>query len=94
VGRQKYAWPVIAATFALAVTCPVATAGAATEGTAHVQAKLVGVWHKKMTKAEWDRVGAIRDVGIYTIVIKRSGKVIVYLPGTYRPLVQPLQSRF
>lgn len=38
-----------------------------------------------MTKAEWDRVGVSRDIGVFTIVVKRTGNVIVYLPGTYRP---------
>jgi hypothetical protein len=61
------------------------TGSAATIRTASVRAKLVGVWHKNMTKAEWDRVGVARAVGVYTIVIKRTGGVIVYLPGTYRP---------
>jgi hypothetical protein len=32
----------------------------------------------------WDRVGVSRPVGVFTIVIKRTGGVIVYLPGTYR----------
>ena len=85
MGARKYAHRAIAAAFALLVAGPVGIGGAATTQTAHVQAKLVGVWHKNMTKAEWDRVGVSRNVGVFTIVIKRTGNVIVYLPGTYRP---------
>ena len=60
------------------------TEAATTTRTAGVPAKLVGVWHKNMTQAEWDRVGVSRALGVYTIVIKKTGQVIVYLPGTYR----------
>ena len=84
MGGQKYAHRAIVAAFALLVASPVAIGGAATQ-TAQVQAKLVGVWHKNMTKAEWDRVGVSRNVGVFTIVIKRTGNVIVYLPGAYHP---------
>lgn len=79
-GRRCTQWA-MAAAFALAVACPVATGGAATTRTAGVPAKLVGVWHKKLTQAEWDRVGASPPVGVYTVVIKKTGDVIVYLPG-------------
>jgi hypothetical protein len=85
VSRRKFAGRGIAAAFALAAASPAAAGGAATTGTASVPGKLAGTWHKNMTKAEWDRVGVARDVGVYTIVIKRTGGVIVYLPGSYRP---------
>jgi hypothetical protein len=73
------------AAFALAMAWPVGTADAATTPTAQVPAKLLGVWHKNMTKAEWDRVGVSRAVGVYTFVIKKTGAIIIYLPGEYRP---------
>jgi hypothetical protein len=73
----------MAAAFVLVVAWPVATGGAATRA-AVVPAKLLGVWHKKMTQAEWDRVGVYRAVGVYTAVIKKTGNVIIYLPGGYR----------
>jgi hypothetical protein len=72
------------AAFALAVASPLATAGAATTRTGIVPAKLLGVWHKTMTKAEWDRAGVYRQAGVYTFVIKKPGTVTVYLPGDYR----------
>src|SRR5262245_42925377 len=70
---------------AIASICQVATEAAAATRAADVPAKLVGVWHKNMTQAEWDRIGVSRSVGVYTIVIRKSGDVIVYKPGAYRP---------
>jgi hypothetical protein len=84
LGRRIYTHRAIAAAFALLVAGPVAIGGAATTRAAPLQTKLVGVWHKNMTKAEWDRVGVSRPVGVFTIVVKKTGKVIVYLPGTYK----------
>jgi hypothetical protein len=63
---------------------PVATGDAATARTAAVPAKLLGVWHKTMTKAEWDRAGVYREAGVYTFVIKKTDAVTVYRPGDYR----------
>jgi hypothetical protein len=83
LGRRCAQWAMVAA-FALTVAWPVATGGAATARTAGVPAKLLGVWHKKMTKAEWDRVGVSRGVGVYTFVVKKNGVLVVYLPGEYR----------
>jgi hypothetical protein len=81
--RRSTRWA-IAAAFALAIACPVVTEAATTTRAADVPAKLDGVWHKNMTQADWDRIGVSRAVGIFTIVIKKTGDVIVYLPGTYR----------
>jgi hypothetical protein len=64
---------------------PVTMSGAATIRTGAVPAKLLGVWHKTMTRAEWQRAGVSRDVGVYTFVIKRTGSVTVYKPGEYLP---------
>lgn len=74
----------IVAAFALAMAWPLATGGAATTRTRTVPAKLLGVWHKTMTKAEWARAGVYREAGVYTFVIKKTGSVTVYLPGDYR----------
>jgi hypothetical protein len=82
--RSSTKWPIAAALAAL-VAFPVVNAAAATTHSAPAQAKLVGVWHKNMTKAQWDRVGVSRPIGVFTIVVKRSGNVTVYLPGAYRP---------
>jgi hypothetical protein len=73
------------AAFVLAVACPVAIGCGATTRTADVPAKLIGVWHKNLTQAEWDRLGVSRPVGVFAVVIKKTGDVIVYLPGGYRP---------
>lgn len=75
----------IVVAFALATAWPVAAGGAATTRAAAVPPKLLGVWHKTMTKAEWERAGVSRDAGVYTFVIKKTGAVTVYLPGEYRP---------
>ena len=47
-------------------------------------AKLLGVWHKTMTRAEWEHAGVYRDAGVYTLVITKTGAVTVYKPGDYR----------
>ena len=73
----------IVAAFALAVAWPVASVDAATTRTAAVPAKLLGVWHKTMTQADWHRAGVSRDAGVYTFVIKKTGAVTVYRPGDY-----------
>jgi hypothetical protein len=83
LGRRCMQWPLVAA-FALALTWSAAMSGAATTRT-HVPVKLLGVWHKTMTKAEWKRAGVTRDVGVYTFVVKKAGAVTVYRPGDYRP---------
>ena len=83
LGRRCTCWAIVAA-FALAMVWPVATGAAATTRTATVPAKLLGVWHKTMTAAEWNRAGVYRDPGVYTFVIKKTGAVTVYKPGDYR----------
>jgi hypothetical protein len=83
LGRRCTPWAIVAA-FALAMAWPLATGGAATTRTGAVPARLLGVWHKTMTKAEWDRAGVYREVGVYTFVVKKTGFVTVYLPGDYR----------
>jgi hypothetical protein len=85
VSRRKFAGRGIAAAFVLAIVVPAAAGDAPTISAASVPAKLAGTWHKNMTKADWDRVAVARDAGVYTIVIKKTGGVIVYLPGGYRP---------
>ena len=82
LGRRCTQWSITVA-FALVVASPVATTGAAAR-TADVPAKLLGAWHKRMTQAEWDRLGGARASGVYTLVIKKTGDVIIYLPGGYR----------
>jgi hypothetical protein len=82
LGRRCTQWR-LGAALALAVALPVASAGAATR-TADVPTTLLGVWHKNMTQAQWKRVGALRESGVYTAVIKKTGAVIIYLPGAYR----------
>jgi hypothetical protein len=83
VARRSTQWAIIAS-FALAVAWPLATGGAAATGTGAVPEKLLGVWHKTMTRAEWDRAGVYREAGRYTFLIKKAGTVTVYLPGDYR----------
>jgi len=84
LGRTRTRWAIVAA-FALAMAWPVAMCGAATTRTGAVPAKLLGVWHKTMTKGQWDRAGVDREVGVYTFVVKKTGFVTIYLPGGYRP---------
>jgi hypothetical protein len=72
------------AVIALAIAWPVTIGGAARIRTGAVPAKLLGVWHKTMTQAEWQHAGVSRDAGVYTFVIKKTGAVTVYKPGEYR----------
>jgi hypothetical protein len=81
--RGSARWAIVAA-FALALGWPLATGGAATTRTVTVPAKLLGVWRKPMTAAQWDRAGVYREAGVYTFVVKKAGTVTVYLPGDYR----------
>jgi hypothetical protein len=75
----------MAAAVVLAVAWPVTTASATTTQMADVPPQLVGVWHKNMTKAQWNRARVSRMAGVYTAVIKKTGAVIIYRPGEYRP---------
>jgi hypothetical protein len=59
--------------------------GAATTRTEHVPVKLLGVWHNAMTKAQWERAGVTRDVGVYTFLVRKAGTVTIYRPSAYRP---------
>ena len=81
--RKCTQWPLVAA-IALALTWSAAAGGAATSRRGHVPVKLLGVWHKTMTKAQWDRAGVVRDVGVYTFLVKKAGTVTIYKPGDYR----------
>lgn len=47
-------------------------------------AKLVGVWHRKMTQAQWSRYEVSRPAGLYTMVFTKDGQLWVFLPGSYR----------
>jgi hypothetical protein len=75
----------LAAAVSFALTCAAATAGVSTFRTEKVPTKLLGVWHKTMTNAQWQRAGVSREAGVYTFVVKKAGTVTVYKPGDYRP---------
>ena len=82
-GRRCTRWAIVAA-FAPAMTAwPVAISGAATSRTGAVPTKLLGLWHKTMTKAEWERAGVTRDAGVYVFVVKKTGVITIYRPGDY-----------
>jgi hypothetical protein len=83
-GRRWKHWSFVAA-FAFAFMWPAATGGAATTRTEGVPVKLLGVWHKTMTKAQWEKAGVTRDVGVYPFLVKKAGAVTIYKPGDYQP---------
>jgi len=70
--------------FVVLAVALVAAVGVSTAAAVTVPPKLLGVWHKTMTRADWDRAGVTRDVGVYTFVITKTGTVTVYRPGDYR----------
>ncbi len=82
LGRRRNCthWSLVAA-IALALTWSAAPCGAATGRTGHVPVKLLGVWHKTMTNAQWEHAGVARDAGVYTFVVKKAGTVTIYKPG-------------
>jgi hypothetical protein len=73
---------VVAGSFALICA---ATVGATTVRAEKVPAKLLGVWHKTMTNAQWQRAGVARGAGVYTFVVKKAGTITIYKPGDYHP---------
>ena len=77
-------WAIVAV-IALATAVPVAAGGATTTRAGVVPTKLLGVWHKTMTSADWNRAGLYRDVGVWTFVVKKVGTVTIYKPGAYQP---------
>jgi hypothetical protein len=83
-GRRCTRWAIVAAV-ALSMASPVATGDAETSRTGAVPRKLLGIWHKTMTKAEWERAGVTRDVGVYVFVVKKTGLITIYRPGAYLP---------
>jgi hypothetical protein len=84
--RRPKRWAIAAAcALAIASAWQVATGIAAAARAPDLPPELVGVWHKNMTQADWDRIGVSRSVGVHTIVIGKSGDVIAYQPGPYRP---------
>lgn len=76
--------PLVAAV-AFALTGPAVTGAASSIPTGGVPADLLGVWHKTMTAAQWERAGVARDAGVYTFVVKKAGTVTIYKPGAYQP---------
>src|SRR5436305_9564486 len=81
--RRCRQWP-LAAAVAFALAWSAATGGAATTRTGRVPVKLLGAWHKTMTKAQWERAGVTREAGVYTFLVKKAGVVTIYRPGDYR----------
>jgi len=51
-----------------------------------VPATIVGAWSRNATQANWNKYGQSGfPVGVWTMVIKKSGGVDFYTPGGYRP---------
>ncbi len=48
--------------------------------------------HHSAPQAEWDKIGASPPVGIYRIVIKKTGNVIVYLPDHSQDFVTTMKT--
>jgi hypothetical protein len=85
IGIDRRTVLLLVAAVSFALTCAAATAGASTLRTEKVPTKLLGVWHKTMTNAQWQRAGVAREAGVYTFVVKKAGTVTVYKPGDYHP---------
>ena len=85
VGRRCTRWAIVAASALAMLAWPVAISGAATSRTGAVPTKLLGVWHKTMTRAEWERAGVTRAVGLWVFVVKKNGFITIYRPGGYLP---------
>ncbi len=88
MGRRwrKAAWRRWAVLVTVAMVVPVASGIAAATRASAVPAKLVGVWSRNVTQANWNKYGQGRagfPVGVWSIVIKKNGDVEFYVPGSY-----------
>jgi hypothetical protein len=63
-----------------ALSVPVVDGVAAVTGEGAVPAKLVGRWSRNFTLADWKGTD-FTGVGVFSMVVKPSGAVQVYLPG-------------
>lgn len=75
-----------AVVLAVAAIIPVATGLAVVTEASAVPAKVVGVWTRNVTRADWTRYGpgSREPVGVWTMVVKKRGDVALYPPGKYR----------
>lgn len=73
----------------VAVLVPVASGIAATTRANAAPATIVGAWSRNVTQANENKyhLGPFEqlEVGVWTMVVKRSGVVDYYTPGLYRP---------
>ena len=75
-----------AVVLAVSVVVPVTSGIAAATEASAVPAKLVGAWSRNATQANWNKYGQGQQgfpVGVWTMVIKKSGGVEFYTPGGY-----------
>src|SRR5436305_1594848 len=74
-----------AVVLAVAVLVPAAGIAAATEASAF-SGRLVGVWQRNVTKANFQKYGAAKydfPSGVWTMVIRKNGNVKFYVPDSY-----------
>ena len=83
---RKAALRYSAVVLAVAVVVPVASGIAAAMEASAVPSKLVGAWSRNATHANWNKYdSAGYPVGVWTMVVKKSGGVDLYTPGGYKP---------
>jgi hypothetical protein len=72
----------------LFVVIPGASAVGAVTGTTAVPSTLVGAWNRNVKQADYNRYGQGQQgflVGVWTIVVKKSGKTDFYIPSKDYP---------
>jgi len=89
VGKHMSA---VAVALAVFVAVPLTSGAADAAKTGGVPAELVGVWSRSVTKANWKKYGITPGlpgesggypVGVWTIVVKKSGSISAYSPNGY-----------
>jgi hypothetical protein len=84
--RRQAALRYSAVVLAVAAAVPIASGIAAAMEASAVPSKLVGAWSRNATLANWNKYGQGGfPVGVWTMVVKKSGGVDLYTPGGYKP---------
>ena len=94
VTRLSVRSALLATVVSVSVAVPVASGSATVTGVRVVPAKLIGVWSRNVTVANWRKYSDVQigPTGVWTMVIKKGGGVDFYTPNTYRPGCVPIHS--
>ena len=78
----RHLWRCSAVVLVVTVLIPAASGIAAVTGASAIPAKVVGVWSRNVTTAEWKKYGVVGEpAGVWEIRFFKNGNISVYRPS-------------